>query len=64
MIDECYIVFYEGEDPIIEAPYFCITLEEAVKEYEKWCKQFPGDADRLYIAQIIKKPKKKGELKK
>lgn len=57
MIPENFIVFYEGEDSIIEAPYFCMTEKEALKQYEKWKKQFPTDASHIYIAKIIKKPK-------
>jgi len=57
MIPETYIIFYEGEDPLIEAPYFCNTEEEAQKEYEKWIKKYPQDANKLYIAKIVRKPK-------
>jgi len=57
MIDEDYFVFYEGEDPIIECPYFCKTKKEAEFQYAKWAKEYPEDTDSLHIAKIIKKPK-------
>lgn len=57
MIPETYIVFYEGEDPLIEAPYFCETEEQAQKEYDKWARKYPTDASKLYIAKIIRRPK-------
>lgn len=56
MIPEGFFVFCEGEDTIVEAPYFCMTEKEANKQYEKWKREFPTDANKLYIAKIIRKP--------
>jgi len=56
LIEEEYFIFYEGEDPLIEAPYFCITKKEAEQQYRKWQRKFPTDAAKLYMAKIIKKP--------
>ena len=57
MIPEDFIVFYEGEDPLVEAPYFCVTEEEAQQKYNQWRDTYPTDANKLYIAKIIRKPK-------
>lgn len=63
MIEETFIVFYEGEDPVIEVPYFCQTEKEAEKQYDKWAKEFPEDSNKLYIAKIVRKPKEEMKQK-